>query len=260
MKEDSTVVIGERSPKKKNRGPDSAAETLDRMESAGDRLAAWLEAKRTTILVILGVLLVAAAGYGYWISAQADSQEAASIALSRAQQGFMTGMGASPSDILPTEPANPETAARVRREYVGVFAAVRRDYPGTPESQVAALQQGQLEQELGDSAAAEAVWSAALSEGAPNDGLRGLVLMRVAAAREAAGDWPAAAALFEEAGGLTNFPLRTQALGDAARCYAEAGDEAMAIAAYDRASGAEGRPLPIHIRSRIEELRAANSR
>jgi len=254
------VVIGERSPKKKNRRPDSAAETLDRMQSAGDRLAEWLEKKRTAILVILGLLLVGAAGYGYWSSAQADLQEAASIALARAHQGFMADMGASPSDILPTEPANPETATRVRREYVAIFAAVRSDHPGTPESQVAALQQGDLEQALGDSAAAEATWVGALSEGAPSDGLRGLILLRVAAAREAAGDWPAAAAFFEEAGGLSDFPLRSQALGDAARCYAEAGDDAMAIATYDRASGAEGRPLPVHIRSRIEELRAALSR
>ena len=82
-------------------------------------------------------------------------------------------------------------------------------------------------------------------------------LLRLGAARERAGDWPAAAALYEQAGRLPGFPLAALALGEAARSSAMAGDGPQAIALYDESLAAtDGRPAPPHLRSQLEEMRA----
>jgi hypothetical protein len=57
------------------------------------------------------------------------------------------------------------------------------------------------------------------------------------------------------------MPTRFQALGDAARCFAEAGDAERAVAIFARieSEGADA-VLPAHTKARLLELRAASRR
>lgn len=256
------MAIGDLSRKKKSRGPDSAAAALEQIEGVGDRIANWCAAHIVPLLIAAALVLLATAAIGYWSSRSEDSRGQASLALAAVHQGYLKDMGASPGDLLATEPANPETAAQVRRQYAEAYGQVRIDHPGTPESLIAGLEQGNLQKALGEPEVAVAIWAEVLPESAAVgvEPLRGLLLTRLGNAAEERGDWPAAAVYYEEAGNLAAFPLASSALSAAARSYAEAGQPDRAIAVYDQRLATSERPVAPHIRTRIEELRARASR
>ncbi len=59
------------------------------------------------------------------------------------------------------------------------------------------------------------------------------------------------------AAGIADFPIRNLALAEAARCYAEAGNDAKALALFDRLqSAAPDFQAAPHIMARMSELRA----
>jgi thioredoxin-like negative regulator of GroEL len=63
------------------------------------------------------------------------------------------------------------------------------------------------------------------------------------------------------AGEIEEMPTRYQALGDAARCFAEAGDVKRALAIFERIeTEAPDAALPAHTKARLLELRAASRR
>ncbi len=254
------MATGDLTQKKKKRGPESAAETLDQIEELGDRVGNWI-AEHIAILVAAAVgVLLTAGGVGYWASRSTDIQRDASMALAAAHQGYLREMGASPGDVLATEPANPETGAAVRRKYIEAYAQVRADHPGSPEASVAGLEQGSLQKALGNPEVAVATWVEVLNEPEQPGALRGLLLVRLGAASEEAGDWPSAASYYEEAGNLASYPLANSALANAARSYATAGQDDRALAVYDQLVAASSRPVPPHVRSQFEELRARSAR
>jgi len=255
------VAIGDLTQKKKKRGPESAAETLDQIEELGDRIGNWIAEHIALIVAGAAVVLFTAGGIGYWVSRSGDTQREASMALASVQQGYLREMGAAPGDILAAEPANPETAKAVRQKYIEAYAQVRAEHPGSPEAMVAGLEQGNLHQRLGSPEVAVATWVEILDDPSQPGPIRGLLLTRLGAASEEAGDWPSAASYYEEAGNLSDYPLANSALANAARSYASAGQDDRALAVYDQlVSATAGRPVPPHVRSQFEELRARAAR
>ncbi|MFP8873851.1 MAG: tetratricopeptide repeat protein [Myxococcota bacterium] len=249
------VEQAKRSRKSRNK-PESAAETLEQIQSAGDRIAEWIGSNSKRVLIAAGVFLVTAASYGFWEASRSESGEAASIALAEAQHGLRRDMGTGENELLVAEPANPATAQDVRTRYLERFRDVADRFPGTPQGAIARLEVGNLEAALGDPAAALAAWEEVAGQ-APGPALRGLALTRVAWAYEQDGRWPEAAAEYQAAGDLQGFPLRRFALADAARCYLEAGDteSASRVALQLESSSAAG-IVPGHIRSQLAELRS----
>lgn len=243
---------------RKSRKPESAAETLDQLESVGDRLAAWVGDNPYIILSVLAGILVIAGIIGAVVSSSRSEQDDASAALAEAQAEYRLAMGATEADLEIPEPANPETARRVRTRYIERFDAVADEYSGTPVAALAAMQVATLREALGEYESAIERLELALPGIDPTLPLSALLLQQLGGLYEARGDWAEAGSAYERAGGVAHYPLRFDALADAARCYAEAGDIDKAIATFDRieAESPEAR-VPEHISIRLRELRAA---
>ncbi|MGH0034992.1 MAG: tetratricopeptide repeat protein [Myxococcota bacterium] len=234
-----------------------ASEALEELESFGDRMAEWVG--RNPMLVLgtaLGVLIIAAA-YGFSQSYVDSERDRASAELAAVGAQFRKAMGASPNDFEIVEPANPETAHKARSEALEAYLALAEEYSGSAVGSIAALEAGGLQADLGDPERALAIWrdAAGHSESIP----RALLLNRIAAAHEDAGDWAEAAAAYQEAFEVESYPLRYGALLDAARCLAESGDAPGAVALFERVENeAENLRVPDHIALRMRELRAAS--
>ena len=234
-------------------------ETLEQIESAGDRLAEWIGNNPILILgTALGILVIAGA-YGFASSMQESFRLEASDTLSSLEGSYREAMGADADSLEVPEPANPETARAVRREYAGKFRAMAEEHSGTVASDLAWIEVGAIEQALGNSSEAAATWTAA-AEGASGEMTRALLLTRIAGLYESEGRWAEAAQSYEAAAMIASYPLRYAAYTDAARCYAEAEAVDQAIAALDIVeSEAPDQVIPEHIRLRVQELRAARS-
>jgi len=246
--------------KKKQKHPESAATTLDEIQSMGDRLAEWIGENRVLVMSVAVAILVVAAGWGIFTSSQNRAGEAASADLARVQGEYMSAMGSSPGDIEVVEHANPETARSTRTEFEGRFREVAEEHEGNASGTLAWLQVGVLQLELGDRVAAIETWSAAADGLGRDNLLRAMLLERIAAAQEDEGRFEDAARSYEAASEVPSYPLGHAALAEAARCYAEAGDTARAVALFDRLEGIEPRPqIPDSTRARLRELRALQS-
>jgi tetratricopeptide (TPR) repeat protein len=237
-----------------------AAEALTELESLGDRLAEWVG--RNPVLVLgtaLGVLILAA-GYGFAANYADSRRDAASTELAAVGAEFRKAMGASPNDIEIVEPANPETARTARTEALASYKELADEYAGTAVGAVAALEAGGLQEQLGEPAQALETWQAA-ADALPSDAVpRALLLNRIGAAHEDNRAWAEAAAAYQAAFDVADYPLRYQSLLDAARCLAEAGDAAGAVALFERVeTEAEDFRIPDHVKARMLELRAAAS-
>jgi tetratricopeptide (TPR) repeat protein len=124
-------------------------------------------------------------------------------------------------------------------------------------SALAALEAGSIQEALNDLDAAAATFQAAADSLERDDAIRALLLSRVASAMEAKGSWLEAGQAFELASEIVSYPLRYNALADAARCYAEAGQVERALEAFARVeSEAPDLAIPEHIESQLRELRA----
>jgi tetratricopeptide (TPR) repeat protein len=243
---------------KQRHEPESIAHTLDEIESSGDRLTQWVLDNPRIILGAGAAILLLAAGYGALHASSESGLEAASAALGAEQNAYKLAMGASPEDIVIPEPANPETARRVREEFAERFGKVATEYAGTAGGAVAGLEAGTLEQQLGRPEEALAAWQQAAESTDASSPMRALLELRIAAAHEAAGRWLEAGEAFERAAEVESFPLRQAARGDAARCYAEAGETERALAAYEQTKReAPDAFLPEHVEARMQELQAA---
>jgi len=232
-----------------------AGHTLEEMQEAGDKLADWMNDHALLLLGgALAFLLVAGLAI-FLIGRSEGAEETAAEALANAQNSYRTAMGAAPGDVSVPEPANPETARRIRGEYIERFRQVAEQNPGTTAGALAQLSMGGLELELGDREQAVETWRAAESALSPEDPVRAFFLRRIAGARETEAAWLEAAQAYEAAAGIEAYPLRWAALADAARCYAEAGDSAAAIAAFERlqSQAPDYRP-PAYVSARIREL------
>jgi predicted negative regulator of RcsB-dependent stress response len=231
--------------------------TLEELESYADRIAHWIGTNPIAVVAMIAAILIAAAGYGGFTAYTGHHEDAGSAALSKVEREFLDAMGASAGSTEIVEPANPETAKAVRREYAQKLLAVADEHSGTAAAAVARITAGDLLAKAGDRAPATEAWRAGMAGLGSGDPLRGIALQRIAAAHEAEGQWAEAGAAYLEAAELPGFPLQRWALADAARSYAEAGelDRATGIAMRLAAGGA-GKDLPPHLEQQMAELRA----
>jgi hypothetical protein len=233
------------------------ADTLEELESIGERLVQWVGANPVIVLGVAGAILLGAAsfgGYRAWSSSQANR---GSAALATLHADFVGAMGGKVSDIEVPEPANPETAKTVRTEYADKYVALAKEWSGSPTGALALLEAGQLFAKLGNTDRALEVFQQAASEAPAASPIRGVLDSRVGHLLEEKGDFAAAAAAHEAAASVPGFPLRDDALADAARCYAEAGKPDQALAIYQRLkSESPDLKLPPHVEARLEELEA----
>jgi len=234
-------------------------DTLEQLESLSDRLVRWLSDNPLLILGTAGVILVTAASIGglrAWRSSAADE---ASAQVAQVRSEYVVAMGGSATDLTPPEPANPETARQIRTKTVERFVKVVEEHPGTPAQALAALDASQIFEELGATDRAREIVERAVADLPASSPIRAFAQRRIAVLREADGDFEAAARAHAAAAEAPGYPLRFDALADAARCWAEAGNTQEALAAFARIQGeAPDYRLAPHLEARLAELQAAN--
>jgi tetratricopeptide (TPR) repeat protein len=236
-----------------------ATETLQEIESVFDRLARWAAENPRQVLQALAAILLVTASLSVWDWNRGRRETSASAAVARVQTAYFSAMGASPGSFEVVEPANPETGLRVRREFVARFVEVADEHAGTASAVVARMEAAALQDQAGDHEAALESWQRAADEAKSGSALEGLALVRLARALESRSRWAEAGAAHERAGGIQAMPTRFQALGDAARCFAEAGEVERALAIFQRVEAeAPNAAIPEYTRARLLQLREAN--
>ena len=233
------------------------ADTLEEIESAGERLLAWVGANPILVMSVAAAILLSAAGLGGYRALRHAAAVEASAALEKVRIDYTVAMGGAPGDVLVPEPANPETARAVRREFVDRFAALGLEYGGTGAGALASLDAGSLYLDLGAPDQALETWQAAAEAVAERSALRGVLLNRIAQLYEQDEKFAEAAQIYEDAAAIGDYPLRDLALGHAARTWVAAAQPERALAAYDRlqANSPDTR-LPAHVAALLEELSA----
>ena len=241
------------------REPGAAAEMLGELETAADRLGAWLQEHLVPVAGSIVALLVAA-GIGAWlVSSRASAEQEASSALAQTRADYLSAMGAQPGSIEIPELANPAAAAQIRAEYETRYAEVETKHSGTVAGALAAIERAGLLSAGGKADEAIAALEHALPAAPAHGGVRGIIAQRLAQRFEAAGRWAEAADRHEAASKLPDYPLREWALVDAARCRALAGDTAAARALYEQVEReAPDLPLSDDQKAQSLELRAAS--
>ena len=239
--------------------PNSAAQTLDVLESRGDRLARWIGENPLPILAVGITILVIA---GIWAVLNQDDNEAdlaAAADLSAARVAYMSAMGANPNSIEIPEPANPQAAQSIREEAVLDFDRVSADHPATVAAALAQLEAGKLEQTLGQFEAARLHYEAGLENVPAGNTLGAFFWIRLGSVAEAQAQWSQAADAYKQAAEMPDYPIRVAAMLDAIRCYLEAGDRpaAQAMAQQVASIGPEFQ-IPAHIQSQLAELNATS--
>lgn len=238
--------------------PDSkqAIETLHEIESVFDRMAQWATANPITLLLVIGCLLATAAGIGGFQAWRANQEAGAAAEIAEIRTEFRAAMGAPPGALEIPEPANAEAAAATRREFVTRFQEAAERHSGSAASVTAWLEVGRLHDALGDAEAAMAAERAAIEEASADSVLRALAQSQLAGSLERAGDPAGAAEAYLAAGEIEAFPARALALGNAARCFADAGLPERAVEVFGRLSEEDAARIPPHVAARMAELRA----
>jgi len=236
--------------------PDStqATETLHEIESIFDRLAHWTSENPALMLASTAAVLLGAAALGGFSAWNARHEAKASAEVASIQADYQRAMGAKPGQLEIPEPANAEAAAKTRREYATRLIEAADRLAGTRAAVSARLEAGTLEAELGDRDAALATWRTAADAAPRRSALEALVRTRLAAGLESAGDSVGAAEAYLAAGQVEEFPGRVLALGDAARCFADAGQDQRALALFAGLSDADKTKLPVYVTARLTEL------
>jgi len=241
---------------KKRPAQDSAAHALEEIEREGDKLAEWLTRHQVLIMGIAGGVLVLAAIVGFGLSSRDSARVEAAADLARLQTEYRVAMGAAPTAFEIAEPANPETAREVRTRYVELFGTMADENRGTAIGALASLEKAAIEQALGDDEAALASIDASLAAQPRAAAARDFLEARRASLLELAGRWSEAAEAWSSSASATN-PLRAELLAHSARCWAEAGDTAKALAVWSELESLDGAGrVPPYVRARMEELAA----
>lgn len=242
--------------RKRRHHPESAAETLEAIESWGDRAARWIGEHPMPILGAAVAILLIAGVFGLTRDTlSADASESAA-ALARVQHDYRIAMGGTPGSIEVPEPANPETARRIRQDTIAEYEQVAAEHAGTTAGALALLEAGKLHQQLGEPETAIETYERGLESVDADAPVRAFLLTRLASVHESAGRYAQAAETYEQAASVPGYALRYHALADAARNHAQAGDAERALAAQDRiASEAPDVQLAPYVEARLSELR-----
>lgn len=210
------------------------ADVFDEFESSAERMADWVRRHALLLAVLLVVVIAGVWATQWWIHRQQDQAGEATAALAEVRRDYMVAMGGDPGSLEPPELANPDAARQIQSEFAERFRQVAAAHPGTVSGTLAALQALDLEAETAGPDATLAGLETILAQAPANPTVRAIVLQRMAQVHEAEGRFAEAAAGYEAAGSIQAFPLREFALAEAARCYADAGEPAKALALYDR--------------------------
>jgi tetratricopeptide (TPR) repeat protein len=231
-------------------------DALEQLESLGDRLVRWIGDNPVPVLIVAGAILVGAAAYGGLRAWGHSRENSASTAEAGLVREYVVAMGGEANSLVAPEPANPETARTVRTQFVDRFVSLAKDHEGTAAAGLARIEASRLYEQLGAGDQAVQVLQDGLAAMPADSAIRGVTQARVAALLEAAGDFAGAAAAYEAVAAIPDHPLRELSLGDAARCWLEAGQRDKALAAYEqlRATG-DVAEIPPHIKARLEEVR-----
>ena len=232
-------------------------DTLEELESLGERLASWSQERALLLGGIAALVLVAAAAVGATLAWQEGRSDDASAAVADLRREFVAAMGGSPNDVEIPEPANPETARQVREDYATRYAEAARQYAGTGAGALAALEGGSILLALDQSEDALALWRHGASAMSGNSTLRALLESRAARLLEDQDRFEEAAQAHEVAAGISSYAMRGLAYGDAARCWLAAGKVDEALRVYEQIErDFADLELPEYVRGRLEEARA----
>ena len=235
-----------------------APDIIEEIESAADRLAAWIAENRWLVSGVLALVLGIALAWGGYESYSRSHEEAASNDLAKTRAAYFSALGATPGAIEEPALANPKAAQAIQQDYLERFREVADAHDGTVAGTLALFEVARLLDKLERSDESAALWDQAQAAAAGNPGLRGLLDQRRAESFERHGQWAEAASAHESAGNLVDYPLRYWALVDAARCAAAGGEGERALALYERVEHeAPDLTLPPHLRAQYRELQAS---
>lgn len=240
------------------RTKDEPADTLEELESLGERIAQWVGANPVLVLGIAGLVLTLAAGIGGYRAYAHARADRASTALAALHTDFVTAMGGKPTDNEVPEPANPEVAKTVRTDFATRYEELAKEWSGTATGSLALLEAGELREELGDGAKALELWMLAAQSAAADSPVLGVIRSRIGHFEEDRGDFEAAARSHEAAANVVGYPLHNEALESAARTWAAAGKPEQALAQYRRlkADAPEFQVAP-YVEARMAEIESS---
>ena len=232
-----------------------AGETLDEIQSAADRLGAFLQANLRVVAIAIALLLVVAGAVSLFLTLRKKADGEASIALSDARADYLEAMGAPPGSLEVPELANPEAAKRIREEYVARYNEIADAHTGTVSGALARLEVAELQMRANENDKALETLRQARAQAPSRPALQGVILQQEAQVLEQAERFAEAADLHEQAANLEGYPLNDYALADAARCRVVAGELDSARALYARLDAeAPELQLPDYQRMQRREL------
>jgi predicted negative regulator of RcsB-dependent stress response len=243
----------------KHRHHPDTSEPLAEILSRGEKAMDWVGENAVPVLSAVALLLLLAAGYGFYDSSRESAESDAADALAEAREKYLVAMGASPGALEVPELANPAAGAAIRAESRERFREVADEHAGTAAAALARLEEGNLAADGGDDDTALEIWRAAVADRPADDPFAGSLQMRIAQTLEVGGDWAGAAAAFAAAGDTDAYPFRYWAMAEAARCFMKADQPTAAFDLYTRIQ-AEAPDLMLleHLKSSLKELSTAN--
>lgn len=238
----------------RKRNPDSAPaeETLEGIETVFDRIAESISSRPAVFLgIVLGALAFSGAGGLYLHQVKQKAEEAADH-VSTIQREYFRDTGSAPGVFQESVPADSAVHKKVQKEYLSRFRQAAKNYPRTTAGVQALLEAATISVEFeGIPQGIELLREAKTGSRTPD--LRSLVSMRLGGLLEAAGELTAAGEEYLLASANESFPARFEALGEAARCFAEAGDEQQAVALFSKLeTESPGFQLLPHVRHRLQ--------
>lgn len=242
------------------RTKDHPADTLEELESLGERMAQWVGANPILVLGIAGLVLALAAGVGGYRAYAHSRADRASAALAALHSEYVVAMGGKATDTEVPEPANPETAKTVRTDFAARYEQLAKEWSGTPTGSLALLEAGELREKLGDGSKALELWLSAAQTAAADSPVLGVIQSRIGHFEEDRGDFEAAARAHEAAANVVGYPLHAEALAATARTWAEAGKPEQALAAYRQLKAdAPEYQIPPYIEARLTEIESRSA-
>ncbi|MBW2270653.1 MAG: hypothetical protein JRH16_18975 [Deltaproteobacteria bacterium] len=235
-----------------------APDIIEELESAAERMAAWIGQNRWLVGGSLALVLGTALAWGGYENYSRIHEEAASNELDKTRSAYFIALGASPTAIQEPVLANPKAAQAIQQDFLERFQGVADEHAGTVAGTLALFEVARLLDKLERGDESGALWDRTLAAASGKPGLAGLLHQQRAEAFEHRGDWSQASAAHESAGDIVEYPLRYWALVEAARCAAAGGEGERALALYERVEREEPElTLPPHLRAQYRELQAS---
>lgn len=233
-------------------------ELVDEIDSIFDRAAAWAGSHPRAVVAAIAAVLIAAAAVGLGREYRTRSAARAEAETAAVYDAYLAAMGATPGNDEVPEPANPEVGRKARAEYSAKLLDAAKAHGGTPAAANARLLAAKLLDQSGEADAALAARKLAAEDAPPRSPVAAIAWTRYAVALESKDDLKGAAEAFVRAGEIAS-PGQALALGDAARCFALLGENEKALGLFARAEELGADVLPLHVRQRLLELRAATN-